>query len=120
MRTDRFFYRCTRTPGRHLEPDEVRESFDISEVRKRLGLTQEQMAASLNVTTRTLQNWEKNVGTSQMIRKTRDLRELLELMDDYVVASAEKQWLETPLAAIRSRKPIDLIREGKPRDLNLD
>jgi DNA-binding XRE family transcriptional regulator len=92
-------------------------SFDIAEVRKRLGLTQEKMASSLNVTTRTLQNWEKNVGTSQMVRKTRDLRELLELMDDYVVASEEKGWLETPLAAIRNRKPIDLVREGKLRDL---
>jgi DNA-binding XRE family transcriptional regulator len=101
----------------HLDIDEDSISFEITEVRKRLGLTQGQMAACLNVTTRTLQNWEKNVGTSQMIRKTRDLRELLELMDDYVVASEEKQWLETPLAAIRSRKPIDLIREGKLRDL---
>jgi DNA-binding transcriptional regulator YiaG len=101
----------------HLEIDEDSESFDISEVRKRLGLTQEQMASSLNVTTRTLQNWEKNVGTSQMKRKTRDLRELLELMDDYVVASEEKEWLETPLEALRNRKPIDLIRERKLRDL---
>jgi DNA-binding transcriptional regulator YiaG len=91
--------------------------FDITEARKRLRLTQDQMATSLNVTTRTLQNWERNVGTSQMIRKTRDLRELLELMDDYVVASEEKRWLETPLTAIRNRKPIDLLREGKLRDL---
>jgi DNA-binding transcriptional regulator YiaG len=100
-----------------LETDEDSRNFDIADVRKRLGLTQEQMASSLNVTTRTLQNWEKNVGTSQMKRKTRDLRELLELMDDYVVASEEKSWLETPLLALRNRKPIDLIREGKLRDL---
>jgi DNA-binding XRE family transcriptional regulator len=101
----------------HLELDEGSETFEISEVRKRLGLTQEQLASSLNVTTRTLQNWEKNVGTSQMKRKTRDLRELLDLMDDYVVASEEKGWLETPLDALRNRKPADLIREGKLRDL---
>jgi DNA-binding XRE family transcriptional regulator len=101
----------------HLEIDKGSKDFDIADVRKRLGLTQEQMASSLNVTTRTLQNWEKNVGTSQMKRKTRDLRELLELMDDYVVASEEKSWLETPLPALRNRKPIDLIEEGKLRDL---
>jgi DNA-binding transcriptional regulator YiaG len=102
---------------RQIEIDEDDKSFDIGEVRKRLGLTQEQMASSLNVTTRTLQNWEKSVGTSQMKRKTRDLRELLELMDDYVVASEERGWLETALEALRNRKPIDLIREGKVRDL---
>jgi len=101
----------------HLEIDEDSTDFDIADVRKRLGLTQEQMASSLNVTTRTLQNWEKNVGTSQMKRKTRDLCELLEAMDDYVVASEEKSWLETPLPALRNGKPIDLIREGKLRDL---
>jgi DNA-binding XRE family transcriptional regulator len=100
-----------------IDIDEDSIGFDITEVRKRLGLTQDQMASSLNVTTRTLQNWEKNVGTSQMIRKTRDLRELLGLMDDYVVASEEKVWLDSPLAAIRNRKPIDLVREGKLRDL---
>jgi len=66
----------------HLETDEHSESIDISEIRKRLGLTQEQMSSSLNVTTRTLQNWEKKIGTSQLKRKTRDLRELLELMED--------------------------------------
>lgn len=103
--------------GGHLAIDEDSIGFDITEVRKRLGLTQDQMAFSLNVTTRTLQNWEKNVGTSQMKRKTRDLRELLELMDDYVVASEEKGWLVTPLEALRNRKPIDLIQEGKLRDL---
>ena len=51
------------------------------------------------------------------MRKTRDLRKLLKLMNDYVVASEEKRRLETPLAAIRDRKPIDWIREGKLRDL---
>jgi DNA-binding transcriptional regulator YiaG len=84
-----------------LQPkmDEDSRRFDIVDVRKRLGLTQEQMASSLNVTTRTLQNWEKNIGTSQLKRKTGDLRELLALMDDYVVASQEKEWLETPREA---------------------
>ena len=75
------------------------------------------MAHALNVTTRTLQNWEKNLGTSQLLRKTRDLREVLELMDDYVVSSKEAEWLNSPLRALRGRKPIELIAEGKLRDL---
>jgi uncharacterized protein (DUF2384 family) len=75
------------------------------------------MAQALNVTTRTLQNWEKNLGTSQLLRKTRDLREVLELMDDYVVSSKEEEWLNSPLPALRGRRPIELIAEGKLRDL---
>lgn len=90
---------------------------DLFDARKRLGLTQEQMASALNVTTRTLQNWERNVGTSQMERKTRDLWELLELMDDYVVAREEASWLSTPSSAFKNKRPIDLIIAGRIRDL---
>ena len=74
------------------------ESFEIVAARKRLGLTQEQMAHALNVTTRTLQNWEGVFGISQVPKKTQDLRELLGLMDDYVIAPKEREWLATPLA----------------------
>ena len=96
-------------------PDSHNAGLDVAATRKRLGLTQEQMAHALNVTTRTLQNWEKNLGTSQLLRKTRDLREVLELMDDYVVSSKEAEWLNSLLRALRGRKPIELI--GKLRDL---
>jgi DNA-binding transcriptional regulator YiaG len=53
------------------DPPYSRQGTDLLEARKRLGLTQEQMASALNVTARTLQNWEQNIGTSQMERKTR-------------------------------------------------
>jgi hypothetical protein len=59
----------------------------LSDAQARLGLTKEEMASALTVTTRRLQNWERNIGTSQMERKTKDLWELLELMDDYAVAN---------------------------------
>lgn len=97
--------------------NQVCVQLDIAAARKRLGLTQQQMAHALNISTRTLQNWEKKVGTSQLLRKTRDLRELVSLMDDYVVPTEEQDWLNTSLAALHNRKPIDLIAQGKLRDL---
>lgn len=99
------------------DPPYSRQGTHLLDARKRLGLTQEQMASALNVTTRTLQNWEQNIGTSQMERKTKDLWELLELMDDYVVAREEKGWLSAPSSAFKNKKPLDLIIEGKIRDL---
>jgi DNA-binding transcriptional regulator YiaG len=98
-------------------PPYSRQGTNLLDARKRLGLTQEQMASALNVTTRTLQNWEQSIGTSQMERKTRDLWELLELMDDYVVAREEKGWLSTPNSAFKGKSPLNLIIEGKIRDL---
>jgi DNA-binding transcriptional regulator YiaG len=98
-------------------PLKTAERFDITAARKRLGLTQEQMANALNVTTRTLQNWESGLGTSQMPKKTQDLRELLGLMDDYVIAPKEREWLDTSLPAVQNRRPTDVIASGKLRDL---
>jgi transcriptional regulator with XRE-family HTH domain len=93
------------------------DEFDLPLARKRLGLTQEQMAKALNVAPRTIQNWESGVGTSQVAKKTQDLNELLQLMDEFVIAPKEQEWLETPLPAIRNRTPAQAIVEGKMRDI---
>ncbi len=91
--------------------------FALFEARQRLGLNQGQLANSLNVTARTLQNREAGKGTSQMSKRTRDLRELLSRMDDYVAAPSEKEWLSTPHEAFAGRTPQKLISEGRIRDL---
>jgi hypothetical protein len=52
-----------------------------------------------------------------MPKKTQDLREFLSLMDESVIAPKEQEWLETPLAAIQNRTPIQTVAQGKTRDL---
>lgn len=109
--------RNIRISSRPHGPD---NGFDILAARRRLGLSQKQMAKSLNVTTRTLQNWEAGKGTGQMEKKTKDLRDLLSRMDDYVVASREKEWLGWPLEAFGRRAPRQLLAEGRLRDLVIE
>jgi len=92
----------------------------LFEVRQRLGLSQEQLAKALNVTARTLQNWEAGKGTSQIGKRTKDLRELLSRMDNYIVAPTEKEWLSSPLEAFAGRSPRQLITEGRIRDLVIE
>ena len=72
------------------------------------------------MTARTWQNWEAGKGTSQMAKRTRDLRELLSRMDDYVAAPTEKEWLSSPLGAFAGRSPRQLITEGRIRDLVIE
>lgn len=93
---------------------------DITAARSRLGLTQKEFAAALGIATRTLQNWESGVSLSQMGKKVRDLSELLAMMDEFVLAPKEAEWLKTPLPAFRDRAPIDLIKEGRLRDLVIE
>ena len=110
--------RNIQTHARH-DRDES-DDFALLEARQRLGLSQGQLAKALNLTARTLQNWEAGKGTSQMVKRTRDLRELLSRMDDYVVAPTEKGWLSTPLEAFAGRSPRQLITEGRIRDLVIE
>ncbi len=89
----------------HVRHQGNRNSFDLVEARARLGLSQAQMASALNVTVRTLQNWEAGKGISLMAKKTGDLRGLLSRMDDYVIAPQEKEWLSSSLEAFGGRTP---------------
>jgi hypothetical protein len=52
-----------------------------------------------------------------MYKKTRDFRELLSRMDDYVVAPKEKEWLSSPLEAFAGCTPREMIAAGRIRDL---
>ena len=97
--------------------EDQEDSSDLAEIRDRLGLSQAALAEGLKITVRTLQNWEAGKGTSQMTKKTADLRQLLSRMDNYVVAPKEKEWLSTPLSAFRGSTPKEMIAEGRIRDL---
>jgi DNA-binding transcriptional regulator YiaG len=90
---------------------------EMKALRKRLGLAQTEMAEAFGVTPRTLQSWEKGIGTSQLKGKMRDLTELTTLMDEYVSAPREQDWLSTPQQALKNKTPRELIAQGRVRDL---
>jgi DNA-binding XRE family transcriptional regulator len=87
-------------------------------LRQELDLTRVDVANALDVTTRTVQNWEK-YGTSTD-RQTRDLRELYDLASNYIGAHQIPAWMDSPNDAFHKRTPREMIREGKTRDLILE
>jgi DNA-binding XRE family transcriptional regulator len=90
---------------------------DLARARKTLELRQEQLARVLQVTPRTIQNWERNVAIGEGERKMRDLRELLALLGNYVRPGKESAWLRTKLEAFGGKRPLDLLMEGRVREL---
>ena len=110
--------RNIRVRARHKGNEKT--SFEPLSAWRRLGLSQEQLANALNVTARTVQIWEAGRGTSQMNKKTLDLRELFTRMNDYVVAPEEKHRLSTLLEAFTGRTPEELIADRRIRDLVIE
>lgn len=90
----------------------------LAGLRQELDLTQLDVANALDVTTRTVQNWEKRgTGTERQIR---DFRELYELASKYIGPHQIAVWMDSPNDAFQKRTPREMIREGKTRDLILE
>ena len=87
-------------------------------LREDLDLTQVDLAAALDVTPRTVQNWEKQGRGPE--RRYRDLQELHGLLAKYIGSDRVPGWMDSPNQAFQKRTPRELIREGKTRDLILE
>jgi transcriptional regulator with XRE-family HTH domain len=90
----------------------------LAGLREELDLTQVDLASALDVTTRTVQNWERYGSGSE--RRLRDLKELYAALSKYIGVPEIAAWMDSPNDAFQKRTPRELIREGKTRDLILE
>jgi Protein of unknown function (DUF2384) len=81
-------------------------------------LAQVDLAAALDVTPRTVQNWENRGRVSE--RRYGDFKELQNLVLKYLPTDQISAWMDSPNDAFGKRTPRQLIREGKVRDLILE
>jgi len=95
-------------PGGHVDVEALRTAF---------GLTQAQLASSIGVSERTVQNWEAGRVSPQAERRVRDLVDLKDVLDRYIAPDALQQWLISPNEAFAGDAPRDWIIEGRARDV---
>ncbi len=85
-------------------------------LREELALTQTEMAQALGVSLRTVQNWERNDQAIKGFR-LRDLEELKSVLHDVIADPDLPVWLRSENEAFQGSRPIDLVIEGKSRDI---
>lgn len=88
----------------------------IRRLRENFGLTQTELAHAFGVSLRTIQNWERS-GEPSRARAARDLEELWDALRDSVKAADIPAWLRSANDAFDGRTPIDLLKDGKARDI---
>jgi DNA-binding XRE family transcriptional regulator len=85
-------------------------------LRERFGLTQTEMAQVLGVSLRTVQNWERD-GERIHTRRFRDLEELWDILREAMSSEHIPVWLKSANETFGDRRPIDLMIDGKARDV---
>jgi DNA-binding transcriptional regulator YiaG len=94
-------------------------SFSVArarQLRENFGLTQTDLAHALGVSLRTVQNWER-VGVAGSPRQFRDLEELWTILKESIKGTDIPVWLRLESNAFAGALPIDLLKEGKARDI---
>jgi DNA-binding transcriptional regulator YiaG len=86
------------------------------QLREHFGLTQTELAHALGVSLRTVQNWER-AGVAGRARQLRDLEELWTIVKDSMKDSDIPAWLRSESDAFAGRRPIELLKDGKARDI---
>jgi DNA-binding transcriptional regulator YiaG len=86
------------------------------QLREHFGLTQTELAHSLGVRLRTVQNWER-AGIAGRPRQRRVLEELWTILKDSIKSSDIPAWLRSESDAFAGQRPIELLKEGKARDI---
>jgi DNA-binding transcriptional regulator YiaG len=104
----------SRSSGRKngTEPSGTR----TRQLREHFGLTQTELAHALGVSLRTVQNWER-MGAAGKPRQLRDLEELGTILKESIKGSDIPAWLRSESDAFAGKRPIELLKEGKARDI---
>jgi DNA-binding XRE family transcriptional regulator len=86
------------------------------QLREHFGLTQTELANAIGVSLRTVQNRERS-GAAGRPRQLQDLEELWTILKESIKGSDVPAWLRSESDAFAGQRPIELLKEGKARDI---
>lgn len=86
------------------------------QLREQFGLTQTELAHALGMSLRTVQNWER-IGVAGSPRQLRNLDELWIILRESIKGPDIPAWLRSENDSFGGARPIDLLKEGKARDI---
>jgi uncharacterized protein (DUF2384 family) len=80
-----------------------------------LGLTYKQIAAALGADESTLHRWRAGESAPRAVFLSRldALHEMQEELLDTMQPDAARTWLQSPVAALDGRRPVDLLEDGR-------
>jgi transcriptional regulator with XRE-family HTH domain len=85
-------------------------------LREYFGLTQIELAHALGVSLQTVQNWDRDGGAGNP-RHLRDIQELWTILEESIKGTDIPLWLESESEAFAGARPIELVKQGKARDI---
>jgi DNA-binding transcriptional regulator YiaG len=104
-------------PGNgHVSSPNRTQANRTRQLREHLGFTQSELANALGVSLRTVQNWER-ASVAGRPRQLRDLEELWSILKESIKRSDIPAWLRSESDAFAGQRPIELLKEGKARDI---
>jgi putative toxin-antitoxin system antitoxin component (TIGR02293 family) len=92
-------------------PVRVRSTPPLSQVRARLGLSQEALAQTLGVSARTVVRWEGQTNVPSRLARDRveRLTEVLRLAEQIFPGPDLPAWFATPNPTLAGRRPLEVL-----------
>jgi transcriptional regulator with XRE-family HTH domain len=89
------------------------------QLREHFGLTQFELAHALGVSLRTVQTWDRD-GVAGSPPQLRDLEKLWTILNESIKGTDIPVWLGSESEAFAGARPIELLKQGKARDIVLE
>jgi hypothetical protein len=96
---------------------DVSPNISFSDVQRDLGLSSQELAAALGVSTRTVRRWRSGSVGSRRGSPSRKLEDLLlvhERVFEIIREDAGQEWLNTRRTFLGNLTPTEVIRAGRP------